>query len=436
MSNRSADRNDVASMKPLPRPTLRKSLQRIHLIIIVVSMTISGISLSTLSLIALRNYAENNLELLASTLSFTVQSSVVKGDGEIVREALAEIGKRGSFVWARVYDRQGQLLAGWHASPHQHQNTIERLIARWLFPQPVSTPVMQSGEEVGRIWLVGNAYEVIQYLYKTFAWLAASLMTTATLASLLSRRMHAGILQALQSITSVTRDVRERRAFARRVPEAEIAELHALSHDFNILLEELDEWQKNMKQEHDSLVHQASHDGLTGLPNRIAFERTLGRAFADDDQRHKLALLFIDGDRFKQINDTWGHAAGDAIITATAQRLRGQVRKIDMVARLGGDEFAILLRDISEPAQVARVVQHIMNAMEAPLILPDGKPIAWSLSIGAALGKSSRSAEGLLAQADAAMYHIKALGGGWYLSPLWQSQPQSEILQTGPDAVF
>ncbi|MDU3075932.1 MAG: CHASE sensor domain-containing protein, partial [Mixta calida] len=165
MSNRSADRNDVASMKPLPRPTLRKSLQRIHLIIIVVSMTISGISLSTLSLIALRNYAENNLELLASTLSFTVQSSVVKGDGEIVREALAEIGKRGSFVWARVYDRQGQLLAGWHASPHQHQNTIERLIARWLFPQPVSTPVMQSGEEVGRIWLVGNAYEVIQYLY-------------------------------------------------------------------------------------------------------------------------------------------------------------------------------------------------------------------------------------------------------------------------------
>jgi len=107
-----------------------------------------------------------------------------------------------------------------------------------------------------------------------------------------------------------------------------------------------------------------------------------------------------------------------------------------MVARLGGDEFAILLRDISEPAQVARVVQHIMNAMEAPLILPDGKPIAWSLSIGAALGKSSRSAEGLLAQADAAMYHIKALGGGWYLSPLWQSQPQSEILQTGPDAVF
>ena len=261
-------------------------------------------------------------------------------------------------------------------------------------------------------------------------------MTTATLASLLSRRMHAGILQALQSITSVTRDVRERRAFARRVPEAEIAELHALSHDFNILLEELDEWQKNMKQEHDSLVHQASHDGLTGLPNRIAFERTLGRAFADDDQRHKLALLFIDGDRFKQINDTWGHAAGDAIITATAQRLRGQVRKTDMVARLGGDEFAILLRDISEPAQVARVVQHIMNAMEAPLILPDGKPIAWSLSIGAALGKSSRSAEGLLAQADAAMYHIKALGGGWYLSPLWQSQPQSEILQTGPDAVF
>lgn len=436
MSKRSAGQMEAASVKTLPRPTLRKSLQRIHLIIIVVSMTISGLSLSTLSLIALRNYAENNLELLASTLSFTVQSSVVRGDGEIVREALAEIGKRGSFAYGRVYDRQGQLLAGWHASPHQHQNSIERLIARWLFPHPVSAPVMQSGEEVGRIWLVGNPCAVIQYLYKTFAWLAASLMTTATLASLLSRRMHAGILQALQSITSVTRDVRQRRAFARRVPEAEIAELHALSHDFNILLEELDEWQRNMKQEHDSLAHQASHDGLTGLPNRLAFERTLTRAFADAEQRQTLALLFIDGDRFKQINDTWGHAAGDAIITATAQRLRGQVRKTDMVARLGGDEFAILLRDISEPAQVARVVQHIMSAMAEPLILPEGEPILWSLSIGAALGKSSRSAEGLLAQADAAMYHIKSLGGGWYLSPRWQSQPQSDTIETGPDAVF
>ncbi|QHM77904.1 putative diguanylate cyclase YfiN [Mixta theicola] len=411
---------------PPARPTLRKSLQRIHLIIIIVSMTISGISLSTLSLIALRNYAENNLELLASTLSFTVQPSVLRNDAQTVREALAEIGRRGSFAYGRVYNRRGELLASWHASPRQRQNGVERLITRWLFPAPVSVPVIHAGEAIGRIWLIGDACNVIEYLYKTFAWLAASLMLTATLASLLSRRMHAGILQALQSITSVTRDVRQRRAFAQRVPAAQIAELDALSHDFNSLLQELEEWQHSIKQEHASLAHQASHDALSGLPNRIAFERALERAFADGDRRQKLALLFIDGDRFKEINDTWGHAAGDAIITATARRLRAQVRKTDMVARLGGDEFAILLHDISEPEQVARVVRHLMRAMKEPLILPDGQPIVWSLSIGIALGKSARSAEGLLAQADAAMYHIKMLGGGWYLSPLRQSQAQAE----------
>ena len=150
MSNRSADRNDVASMKPLPRPTLRKSLQRIHLIIIVVSMTISGISLSTLSLIALRNYAENNLELLASTLSFTVQSSVVKGDGEIVREALAEIGKRGSFA-GRAFTIAGA-AAGWlarfSASASKHHRTADCALA-------VSSAGQHAGDAVRR---GGGAY--------------------------------------------------------------------------------------------------------------------------------------------------------------------------------------------------------------------------------------------------------------------------------------
>ncbi|MGD8205204.1 diguanylate cyclase domain-containing protein [Pantoea sp. FN0305] len=411
----------------IARPTLRKSLQRIHLIIIVVSMTISCISLSTLSLIALRNYAENNLELLASTLSYTVQSAVIKGDGQIIREALAEIGGRGCLADGRVYDGQGRLLASWHEASHQSKNGLERLIARWFFPQPMSIPVMHGGEEIGKIWLIGNASQVIQYIYKTLAWLAASLLTTATLASLLSRRMHAGIIQALQSITLVTQDVRQRRAFGRRVPAAEIAELQALSHDFNCLLAELDEWQSHMKREHDYLTHQASHDSLTGLMNRIAFEQALTQAFADNAQRQRLAVLFIDGDRFKQINDTWGHAAGDAIITATAQRLRAQVRKTDIVARLGGDEFAVLLRNITEPEEIATVVEHLMISMESPLLLPDGEPIIWSVSIGAAMGKNARSTEGLLAQADAAMYHIKSLGGGWYLSPLLQSHPQAEI---------
>lgn len=415
------------NMKTGSRPTLRKSLQRIHLMIIIISMMISGISLSTLSLIALRNYAENNLQLLASTLSYTVQSAVVKGEGQVVQEALAEIGRRGCFAYGRVYDDHGQLLAGWQASPRPQQNRLEKLIAQWFFPQPVTMPILHHHNKIGQIWLVGNASQVIQYIYQILAWLMASLLLTATLASLLSRRMHAGILEALQSITSVTREVRQPRAFARRVPAADIAELHALSHDFNTLLAELDEWQSHMKQENDHLAHQASHDSLTGLPNRIAFEQTLAQAFADGAQRQQLALLFIDGDRFKQINDTWGHAAGDAIITATAERLRAQVRKTDMVARLGGDEFAILLRDITHPDQITRVVQHLMSAMEKPLILPDGQPIVWSLSIGAAMGKNARSAEGLLAQADAAMYHIKALGGGWYLSPLRQSQPQMEI---------
>ena len=182
-------------------------------------------------------------------------------------------------------------------------------------------------------------------------------------------------------------------------------------------------------------MHQASHDGLTGLPNRIAFERTLGRAFADDDQRHKLALLFIDGDRFKQINDTRGHAAGDAIITATAQRCAG---------RCGRQIWWRASAAMSSPSCCAISASGAGRARGAAYYERDGsaadparrqadRPVAeHRRGVGQIVTLGGRAA------GAGGCRHVphKALGGGWYLSPLWQSQPQSEILQTGPDAVF
>ncbi len=403
-------------------PTLRKSLQRIHVLIILVSFVISGMSLAALSLFALRYYAENNLQLVASTISYSAQSAVNDNDADAAEDVLQVLGAQGQFAEGKIFNARQELLSSWR-SPNKHiENGMDAQIASWLFPHPVSLPVMANQQEVGRVWITGDASVIIQFIWRALGWLTGSLLITALIAFYLSHRMHAGIIQGLRSITSVAHDVRKRRAFSQRVPSSEIAELNKLSMDFNGLLDELAEWQHHITRENASLAHQAAHDALTGLPNRAHFERELALRFNQAEMREALAVLFIDGDRFKQINDTWGHAAGDSVLSTTAERLRAHLRRGDLVARFGGDEFAIMLTDVTSGEQAAQVARHIMTAMEKPIRLPQGEQIQQSLSIGIAMASRHSSPEALLAQADAAMYHIKELGGGWYFSPTcWQA---------------
>jgi GGDEF domain-containing protein len=107
------------------------------------------------------------------------------------------------------------------------------------------------------------------------------------------------------------------------VPPAQIAELDNLGNDFNALLDELESWQTHLQSENETLAHQASHDSLTGLPNRAFFEGRLIRALRNAGKlNERVAVLFLDSDRFKGINDNFGHAAGDAVLVAVANRVR------------------------------------------------------------------------------------------------------------------
>lgn len=409
-----------------PLLTLRKSLQRIHLVIIVVSLMFSGISLSVLSMFALRSYAENNLQLVATTLGYSVQPAVLAGDADAANEIVRQIGAKAEFGHARIVDAHNRLLVNWPSPDAKHQQGAGELVTHWIFPQPARVPIVHGGKVIGQVWLSGDASRVLHYLSEALKWLSGSLLVTALLASCLSNRMHAGILSGLQNIASVAHDVRRRRAFSLRVPSSSIAELNKLSGDFNSLLDELSDWQTHLQRENDSLAHQARHDALTGLPNRKEFELALHTLMNNPQTAERGAVLFIDVDRFKEVNDTYGHAAGDNVLTETAHRLRGKLRREDVVARLGGDEFAVLLSGIENGEQVARMAENVIEAMREPIRLADGKTVAQSLSIGVALAKNHSTGEAVIAQADAAMYHIKELGGGWYFSPsFWGQDPQA-----------
>jgi len=163
------------------------------------------------------------------------------------------------------------------------------------------------------------------------------------------------------------------------------------------------------------VVHMAHHDALTGLPNRTLFADRVAQAIARAHRRDgRIAVLFLDLDRFKNVNDSLGHAIGDLLLTAVAERLTNCLREEDTAARLGGDEFIISLPDVSDAGEAARIAARILGELAKPFKIADHQLHADG-SIGIALYPTDGgNAETLMRNADTAMYHAKESGRANY----------------------
>ncbi len=164
----------------------------------------------------------------------------------------------------------------------------------------------------------------------------------------------------------------------------------------------------------DGIRHRALHDALTGLPNRVLFHDRLGQALARLRRRRSLtAVLFLDLDRFKLVNDSLGHQVGDELLAAVAPRLSQVVRSSDTVARFGGDEFGILLEDITDEHDAVEMAERIAAVFTRPFVL-DGSEHFVTTSIGIAVAHGGELPEELIRDADAAMYRAKEHGRARY----------------------
>jgi diguanylate cyclase (GGDEF)-like protein len=163
------------------------------------------------------------------------------------------------------------------------------------------------------------------------------------------------------------------------------------------------------------LKHQAFHDGLTRLANRALLTNRIEHALNRRSVDESVAILYLDLDDFKLINDGLGHSAGDQLLVAVAERLRACLRPFDTAARLGGDEFAVLIEDSRSPQDAVRVAQRIEEALTTPFAL-ERQEVSVRASIGVVwAGHARADAEELLRNADIAMYRAKGAGGGWEL---------------------
>ncbi len=171
-----------------------------------------------------------------------------------------------------------------------------------------------------------------------------------------------------------------------------------------------------IKQSEQQLERLAHYDPLTGLPNRLLAQSRLRHALERAAiSNGRLAVVFIDLDRFKTVNDSLGHPAGDELLTGFARRTEGLVREGDTLARLGGDEFLLLIEDVQSQAQVAAQAQALLDALAPPFLLSSGQVLYVTVSMGVSLyPEDGRSVDELIQHADSAMYQAKAQGRNTY----------------------
>lgn len=183
-------------------------------------------------------------------------------------------------------------------------------------------------------------------------------------------------------------------------------------HDLALVVQLLNEDVAARRRLEAELSYQATHDPLTGIANRRSFVARLAQLDAEET-KPPFALLFIDLDDFKTVNDQFGHAGGDEVLAVVARRIQASVRPTDLAARLGGDEFAILLLD-ADQAQARQVADRILEALASPIRVSDGAvPVRASVGIADSAG-SGLTAEAMIHNSDVAMYQAKSLGKGRY----------------------
>jgi diguanylate cyclase (GGDEF)-like protein len=396
------------------RPTIRHALARVHARVTLFAVALSALAMLLVGYLAARDYAQKEVRLIAAAAAYNVEAALVFEDRTAMAEALAPLVRAGDVEQLVVRTTDGREMYAWQADSSGPHFPGERAVRGLAMLSPAIAPVTYQGQRIGEVELKGSGAGLAHLLLRGLAGMLACLLVIAIVARALSRRLQRTVADPLAAIARVAHEVRQERAFERRVPGAEIAEIDSLGDDFNALLAELDAWRTHVESEHETLAYRATHDALTGLPNRAFFENQIARALEEAGAAEAtVGLLYLDGDGFKAVNDRHGHAVGDAVLIEMAARIRACAGPADVVARLGGDEFVVLLTGADAATRAAPLAADIAAAARAVFVLPDGSEIAPKLSAGVALyPEHGRDAATLLRKADRAMYAEKKRRAG------------------------
>lgn len=394
--------------RTVKKQTLRGMLSRGHLRLVLFAVLLAAASLLVSGVHALRGYAAENVALSSRSLAYSVEPALVFGDRDAAQELVDRLGNAESLARIEVDDAAGQPFVRWQRRGTD-QFLLKDAFARAFWLGPATQAISFRGEKIGTVRVTGSLSPMLRYAASALIIALCCLGITVLATRILARRLEQSIADPLHKIAQIVHDVSNERRLSRRLEPSGIVELDQFSEDFNSLLAELESWQDSLTHENAELSRRADHDPLTGLGNRARFERMLEAAIkVAGKSGRQVALLYLDCNGFKAINDSHGHDVGDAVIVTIAERLRRSIRDRDRVFRLGGDEFAIVLDNLATADVVDRVADRIRANMREPVNVALHVEQALSLSMGVAVYPFDGDTPRVLVRvADQRMYREK-----------------------------
>ncbi len=406
--------------------SLVRRLTRLNLLVLSATMLLTFALIGTATWYVARARQVEGAALSAQLLANSVAPMLVFLDADAARNELASFSRRGDLLDMQLQSANGSLFAHWQAdsgtplallppSPRLPDGGITKISAQAL---EVWVPVRLKGERVG-VLVLRESLQSLQRAVLLLSGVAGALIALAIfVAGRGLRAVQRSALAPIVELSYLAERVSREHNYSRRATVYRADEVGRLTERFNDMLQRIEIWQADLNQQLEreqeagqKLQRLAHRDSLTALPNRLFFQGELQRHLAHSAHATELmALMFIDLDNFKTVNDRHGHEAGDTVLCEVARRMAGAVRVRDVLCRLGGDEFALILPALPDQAAAEQLARRVIEAVRAPLHVA-GHLMPVGATIGLAFYPLDAADAGALLQAsDRAMYAAKRAG--------------------------
>ncbi|MFZ5524009.1 MAG: bifunctional diguanylate cyclase/phosphodiesterase [Pseudomonadota bacterium] len=412
--------------------TLGKKLQAINLLIVGLFTLMITINLGFYMLGSLLDDYEKKASTLSRVLTENLNSALLFNDVKATQDVLNSLGSVPDVVHATIYDKSGHMFASYASAnnpvelPPEFDQSLFEQRARLGQPlQGFAMPIMSAaldGEQIGTITMHLDLSEAYRVLYRQIGVMLLGGLVILIAVSTLLTKLQEVITQPLLNLTDVMRKVGKEGDLSARADISSRDEIGEMAGVFNEMVEKLSHRENSLQIElnerrhiEEKLSEIAHFDPITNLPNRHSFDNQIARVLLNYKyDLQEFALMYIDLDNFKYVNDTFGHHLGDLLLSRIAERMRKSLRQGDFVARLGGDEFAIIMSDFSDNSQIREVAEKLLAAMKTPFTL-EGREVFIGASIGISICPANgNDSESLKRQADSAMYLAKNRGKNNY----------------------
>ncbi len=366
----------------------------------------------------LRQSLLQEVQILAQDLSRNCSVALVFDDRPAAAEILNSLASKPQVVFSSITSARGDVFASYRRSAQVDEksgflveyDTKQAAFFTGTYLNVIS-PIIFNREQIGTLYIRTGMDTLHQVLWRYVAFGLSGLLGALVLAWLLALWLQRLIARPIEGLAATMLAVATEKDYSRRVTMDRSDELGTLVENFNEMLNQIQTRDLELQEKQERLNYLAYHDALTGLANRLRFDDRLHLALKKArGLGHRVALFFIDLDRFKNINDSLGHRTGDGVLKEVATRLAKVIRKGDTLARLGGDEFVIICEQAGDRPGIVSLAQNIQQVLNQSLLIGH-QELFVSGSIGVSIfPEDGECVESLMQCADVAMYQAKELG--------------------------